>query len=136
MAAQIYPDEKKLALLDSGIPSDLYYWLFTNDITPDDDTVTDDFDYPATTAGVHVQESDFTLSGVAAHVARRTAPDIAVGNESGSPVDAYGYFATSGISGSTPAGGTVLCCRFDDAPKTVEDGDFLPVTPTVALGVC
>lgn len=137
MAVQVFPDQNKLGQLDVGIPSILYYWLFTNDITPDDDSVTTDFAAPASTVGVDVANTDFTVSSLVAHVARRTAPDIGVPNNSGSPISAYGYFATNGIAGGvSPSGSCCLALRFDDAPRTVADGDAIAVTPTLALGVC
>jgi len=136
MAVQVYPDDGKPTLLADGIPANLYYWGYVNDFTPDDNTVIGDLDVVSYIAGVNVPFADFTLNSLSAHVARSTAEDIAIENVGGSNTSVYGYFATDNISSGDPAGHLILALRFDDAPRFLDDGDSMAITPTIALGVC
>lgn len=130
---QVYPDEGLLPTLVRALPSDMWYWLFTNNVTPDQDTILSGLTADTTIGSIDVNGTDFTLTGVAGHVARVVAPDIAFENTTGSPRSVYGYFASSAIASGAPSGTIVLAARFDSAPIAIAAGGFLPVTPTLAL---
>lgn len=125
---QIYPDAGLIPILRRIVTPSVVYHLYTNNVTPDRDTVLGDLT-EMTAAGyveITVDDSDFSLDGVAAHVGSLLAAPIAFENTSGGALDAYGYFATNA------AGDELLAvARFDAAPVNKADGEAWLVTPIV-----
>jgi len=125
---QIYPDVGLIPLLRRIVTPDLVYHLYVNNFTPDRDTELADLTEMSASgySEITVDDSDFTLEGVAAHVGSLLASPIAFVNASGGALDAYGYFVTN-------AAGTELlaCARFDSAPVNKADGESWLVTPIV-----
>ncbi len=125
---QIYPDVGLIPILRRIVTPSVVYHLFVNDVTPDRDSVLGDFTEMTASgyAEIVVDEADFTLDGVTAHIGSLLAAPIAFENTSGGALDAYGYFATNA------AGDELLACaRFDSAPVNKEDGESWLVTPIV-----
>lgn len=126
---QIYPDVALTPILARIVTPSVRFHLFDNDITPGLGTVLSDFHEMGSGEGyasVLVLAADFSLSGVTAHIASMLAAPISFLKTSGTPADAYGYFATDDA-------GTVLlwAARFDSAPLTRSPGGSWIVTPTV-----
>ncbi len=131
---QIFPDETLIPALERWLPTALYYWLYENDVTPGYDSVFADFDVNSGTTYAVLSNGDFTLNSLTGHVARKTAADVSIQNNTGGTHNFYGYFVTTGQAGSSePDGALILAARFDSAPMIVADGAFVPITPTVAL---
>jgi len=133
MALQKFPDVTLVPTLVRSLPTTLYYWFFLGNITPGTATTLSDLVGGSWTAIGSVAGADFTLTSLAAHIARVTAADIGYTNSSGSTVSPYGYFVTTGNAGSAPSGDLVLALRYDSAPLSIPNGDSLAVTPTIAL---
>jgi len=125
---QIYPDVGLIAILTRIVTPSLVYHLFTNNVVPDRDTELADLTEMAASGYVEivVDDSAFTLDGVAGHVGSLLAAPIAFENTSGGALDAYGYFVTN------VAGDELLAvARFDSAPVNKDDGQSWLVTPIV-----
>lgn len=126
---QIYPDNGLLSWLTRMMSADVNYHLFTNDVTPTRDTVLGDLTEAAFSGyAVHtVTLADFTLSGVTGHVGTMIGAPFSFTNESGGPVNAYGYYITNTAN-------TVLLgiARFDSAPVTKADDESWLVTPSLS----
>ena len=130
---QYYPYGTLVAWLLRGIADDVYYFVFTGNVTVSDATVLSDIS--GTGAYIDtVANAAFTLTGETGGIGKITAPDITYTNSGGSPVSLYGYFATDDISGSTPAGNLVACANFDSAPVVVPAGGTINLTPSFAIG--
>ena len=122
----IYPDASLSWHVGRAINVDWVYHLFTNNLTPDRDTVLGDFTEAAWTgyAVDTAYTTDWTMRAVASHKGSAEATDVTFNNTSGGDQVAYGYYVTD-------TGGTQLiqCGRFDDAPVTIPDGDSYSFTP-------
>jgi len=123
---QFYPDDGLVFQLLQIVADDVRYHLFTNDFTPDRDTVLADLTEAAWTgyAYVDVAPGDFATSGVAGHVGYIQAPPITFDNGSGADQSAYGYYVTN-VAGTK----LLAAARFDSAPITKPDGDQFTVIP-------
>jgi hypothetical protein len=130
---QVYPDDGLLQGLLQYLPTNLWYWLYSNNFAPDQNSTIGSFTVDTNFPGVAVPASAFTLQSLAAHVAHVTAADIAMTNGGGSTENVYGYFATDGISGGLPSGKLFLAAQFDSPPLAVVPGGSLPITPTISL---
>ena len=93
---QIYPDEGLVAALTRIASPSVHYHAYTNDVTPDRDTVLADLTEGAWAgyAIADVPVADFTLQGVVAHIAGIQAIPVAFENTSGGNVTVYGFFVT------------------------------------------
>jgi len=125
----VYPDEGMPWILSASTNDSLTMKLFTNDITPDRDTVVADLTEAAWTgyAGQGLSFGEWNNAGFIGHVAFLSAPDRTFANTSASPVTTYGYWI------ETSGGEILVCSRFDPAPKTLDalTGE-LDVTPIIA----
>ena len=128
---QIYPDEGLLYWLQQMIVTSIKVHIFTNNLTPDRDTVLADMTegswtgYP--TGGVQVNAADFTLQSVAGHVGSVLAAPVSFPNGSGGSVSGYGYYVTDSTVTKLLA-----VARFDSAPEVVDDGDSFLVIPIIS----
>lgn len=124
----IIPDEALLPLLRRQARdltnAFLTYTLFSNDISPDRDTVLADLVAAADFASVDVAAADYTLEQVNGHVASIQADDVVFENTALTAKDVYGYYVTD-VTGTY----ILFVGRFDDAPRTVESGEQTFVTP-------
>lgn len=112
--------------LERILTSSVKYKLFSNNLTPDRDTVLGDIT-PATwtgSTGINQSWSDYTTNGVSSHNGYAIAPPIDWTNGSGGDVDVYGYYVTD-----TGATKLLAVARFDGAPVTIVDGGSLSVVP-------
>lgn len=127
---QIYPDEGLHPLLALLVAGEFTWHLFTNDITPDRDTVLDDFaeaDWDGYLP-VTLTADDLTLFSVNNHVGTVTGEPVEYSNVSGLDQQAFGYFVTD-----QPGGHVVACGRFDDAPLVITPlGQFF-VQPVLSV---
>ncbi len=127
----IYPDEGLLTWLKKGTSENLKYRLFSNNITPDRDTILSGVTQASFTGypsgGITVAPGDFTLEATVGHVGNLLAAPIAFLSAHGAPYDCYGYYVVD-------AGATKLLAiaRFDDAPVSKDDGESWIVVPTVS----
>lgn len=124
----VYPDESFALWLTRMLAGGFTYHLFTNNVTPDRDTVAADLTEAAWTGyvDIDVDDTDFGMPSVAGHIGAAVAPDIAFVNASGGSQSAYGYYVTA--QGDTEI---LLAVRFDSAPVAQDDGDSWLVTPRV-----
>jgi len=122
----IFPDEGLVTQLGRILVLDVLYHLFTNNVTPDRDTVLADLTDATWTGYAPITQTftDYTITGVAGHAGYAIAAPISFSNGSGSPVTTYGYYVTD-------SGETVLlaAARFDGAPLTIAAAGTLPVVP-------
>jgi len=123
---QVYPNEglvMQLLLIATG---QLRFHLFTNDVDPDRDTVLTDLTEAAWGGyAVHdLDETDFTLNGVAGDTGFIVAALIAFANTSGGTVSAYGFYVTD-VAETT----LLAVTRFDSAPVSKLNGQSYLVTP-------
>lgn len=128
---QIYPDVGLVPIAKRIVSDGIVIRLFTNDVTPNRDSVLADFTGMGTGYGVGpitVLLADFTLSGVAGHIGSITHAPIAFTKTSGDPEQAYGYYATS-----TDNVDLLFAARFDSAPITKASGESWIVTPTLPV---
>jgi hypothetical protein len=127
---QIYPDVALAEQLRRVMVDGLKWKLFTNNVTPDPANAIGSFTEASWTgyADVTLDDTDFTTSGVAAHVGFILAPPISFLNSSGGDVAAYGYYVTD-IGESQ----VFAVARFDSAPVTKHDGESFIVIPTWAV---
>jgi len=125
---QIYQDVGLLAFLSRLVAGNFHFHLFTNNVTPDRSTVLAGLTEIAGIGApiITVAAADFTLSGVAGHVGSFIAAPIAFLNDSGAPIDAYGYFVTDVTNAILFA-----AARFDGAPVNKINGESWLVTPIV-----
>lgn len=123
---QIYPDEGLVMQLTRIAEGTLRFHLFTNNETPDRDSVLADFTEAAWAgyAAVDLDETDFVTTGTAGHVGYMYADPIAFVNTSGADVDAFGYYVTD-----TSETVLLAVARFDSAPITKADAESFLVTP-------
>jgi hypothetical protein len=123
----VYPDEGLVELIDRMTNTTMHVHLFTNDLTPDEDTVLADMTEAAWTgyAAQDVDPGDWTLKGVANHQGYALANPVEFDNGSGVDQDAYGYYITD-------SGDSMLlqAVRFDSPPSTKPDGESWTVFPT------
>lgn len=123
---QLYPDvglERILERLLSGF-GHFNIRLFTNNLTPDLDSIASDFT-EATWAGYAVQQpvlADFSIA-TAGHLSTAIASPVVFTNTSGAPVNTYGYYVTD------DSGALIAAARFDSAPEVIVDDGILPVVP-------
>lgn len=126
MAQQIHPDESLIPLMRRVVAGNVVYHLYTNDLTPDKDTVLADFDEVGSGPGyvpIEVDEADFVLEGVSGHAGLLIALPIEF-MVVGAVGDVYGFFATN------VAGDELLACgRFDGAPLNLDVGSRVTVWP-------
>lgn len=123
---QIYPDAGLIILATRMVTPSWRYHLFTNNITPDRDTVLGGLTEMAIAgyAAVTVPLASFTLSGVTGHVATLLAAPISFLNSSGGAANAYGYYVTDAANAVLFA-----VARFNPAPISKADGESWLVTP-------
>jgi len=122
----LFPDEGLVTQLTRILNGTVRYHLYTNNLTPDLDTVLGDLTEAAWTGYASVTKtfSDYTISGVAGHAGYAIAAPTSFSNGSGSPVNTYGYYVTD--SGSTLL---LAIARFDGAPLSIAAAGSLPVVP-------
>ena len=127
---QVYPDEGLIYTLRQIVglgDTHLGWQLFTNDIMPNRSTVLADVELADDSwAKVERTSADFTLAQVFTHIATIQAPNIVYTNDSGDPVDVYGYVILSDAGDKL-----VGIARFDDAPRTIADGGPCIVVPLI-----
>ena len=125
---QIHPDASLVELLARMAAADFHYHLYTNNFTPDRDTVLGDLTEQGVGDGyaiVTVAAADFTASGVVAHHGSIVASPIAFTvAAAGGPWTIYGYFVTD-----TGDAELLACGLFDAAPLTVAEFESVLVTP-------
>jgi len=119
---QIYVDEGLIEILIRLASGDITFGLFTNDVTPDRDTVMADLTLAAWAGytSVPLTGGDFPNSNIIGHQARIWGPGEPFNNFSGVDQVAYGYYLSDNSE-------TMLfvVSRFDDAPVTIPDGGQL-----------
>jgi len=124
MADQIYPDqglvESLLNVADNG-GQGLTWTIFSNDITPDLDSVLADFDLVAAAWAKEVWLAiDYPNHYVNLHVGTIQSEVVSFVNPGPGPIDIYGYVAVDQVGNLL-----ILACRFDDAPRTIAEGGAL-----------
>lgn len=129
---EFYPDAALLPGVKRFTGDTVYYWLFTNDVTPNASHTIDSFTTVADILPLHKDIADFTLQSLGAHIARITATDL-VFVSLASTYNVYGYMVTTSASGTTPAGDLIKAARFDGAPYVCSMTDMVNVVPTFAL---
>jgi hypothetical protein len=120
---QIHPDVSLIPLMRRVVADDVRVKLYTNDFTPDRDSVLADFtekDVANGYAAIDVPAADFVLDGVVAHKGVLMALPITFTPTNDGGVNIYGYFVTS-----LDDADLLACARFDaptdwDVPNTVE----------------
>lgn len=126
---QVYPDEgltKLLRIIAHNSGNGLRWRLFVNDVEPDPSNELGDFELAGTWGQVALDDTDFVLSQVVAHVGTIQANTIELENDTGDLVGVYGYIVFE------PGDGTLLMVhRFVDAPISVPDGESVPITPVL-----
>lgn len=115
---EVYPDAGLVELLLRLTDANVVYRLFANNVTPDRSTTLGSFTECSFSgyAAVTLTRSDFSLTGVVAHVGGIQALPVAFLNSSGTNQSAYGYYVTD-------SGNTILlkAARFDSAPVVKAD---------------
>jgi len=93
---QLYPDEGLVMQMERILTAGVRLHLFTNDITPDRDTVLADLTEAAWSGYVMIEldDTDFGTTGVAAHQGYMMANPQSFLNSSGVDQDAFGYYYT------------------------------------------
>lgn len=130
---QFFPDSTLLPALHRYIGTNLYYFLYSNNLTPGYATVLTDFTH-VPFSDIHFQTvaaGSFTLDSISGHLARITAGDITFTCLVDTPA-IYGYLVTTAESGGSPLDDLVVAARFD-TPLAMGVGDVFNLTPTLAL---
>lgn len=126
---QVYPDEGLTTLLKMIARNDgngLLWALFVNDVEPAVDNETSDFTKAAAWGQRTLDDTDFTLEQVVANVGTIQGNSIFLENDTGGPVDVYGFIVVEPITQKL-----VMVHRYPTAPITVADGAEIPMTPVL-----
>jgi len=126
---QVFPDEGLTLMLRRIAHNNgdgLIWRLFTNDVEPDPDNELEDFDLAGTWGTRVVEESDFVLEQVVAHVGTIQANTINLENDTGGDVTVYGFVAYEPVTETL-----LMVYRYPEAPITVPDGETIPMTPVL-----
>lgn len=126
---QVYPDEGLILMLrriannkDNG----LLWALFTNDVDPDPANERSDFTIAGDWGQRTLDDDDFVLEQVVAHVGTIQGNTIFLTNDTGGNVTVYGFIVVE------PTSNTLLMVnRFVDGPITVPNGGEVPMTPVL-----
>lgn len=111
---------------DLATTEELRLKLFTNDITPDEDTVTGDLTEATFTGYASVLLSDWTLTDASAVNAQ--VDFVSTADQTAQSL--YGYYIVRSTSNEL-----ILARRFTGGPYTMaNNGDALAVTPTIEIG--
>ena len=123
-----FPDVSLIWMLQQITLSTLKLKLFTNNVTPSDNSVISDFTLATWTGYVDVSlvSGTWVSLGVASHVGTIVYPACVFSNSSGSNQSAYGWIITN-------SAGTQLisCGLLDAAPVTIANGSTYSFIPTL-----
>lgn len=123
---QLHPDVSLVPMLERLAVGNFHYWLCFNNVASDLNRVLSDFTAGSTQEGpVLVSASDFTLTGVAAHLGMIQAAPIAINNPTIASRNCYGYFITD----TTDA--VLFGFGIFDSPIACVGGEDIPVTPVL-----
>ena len=124
---QIYVDEGLLYLLNQMLANDIILHLYTNNVTPDHDTILGDLVEAVFTgyAPITLHLADWVFQGVNAHQGFALAGPVGFLNSSGSDQSAFGYYFTDALSTFL-----IAAVRFNAAPIVKHDAQTFPVIPT------
>lgn len=111
-----FPDVGLIWMLQQLAANNLKLKVFTNNVTPSDNSILSDFTQAAWSgyAAITLASGSWVSLGVASHVGTIVYPACVFANTSGSPVTAYGWYITDNAS-------TILvaCGLFDSAPVSI-----------------
>lgn len=127
---QIHPDEglnwQNLAIAAAS----LKYRLFTNNLTLGPGTVYSDFTEASGGGGyapITLDESDFGVASLAAHIGTILGADVTFAVSSGTQ-SIYGYYVTD-LSNTK----VIACGKFSDAPRTLDASNPIVIPAKWAL---
>lgn len=123
---QIYPDQGLVMQILRIAKQGLTFGIFTNNHTVTRDTVLADLTEAAWTgySAVVLDDTNFTISGVAAHNGYILSAVLSFLNGSGSDKSSYGYFITDNARTKLLA-----AANFDSPPIVKPTGDSFTVLP-------
>ena len=128
---QIYPDDglpyTLAELVNGNLGAGLQWCLYTNNVVPSLNDNLATYVLAAAWGRQFVPAANFPGATVVAHVASTQAPNITFTNNTGGPVDVYGYVILDQTSAKV-----VAAARFDGAlPITVPNLGNIQVTPII-----
>lgn len=123
---QVYPDISCLQALQLMIANGVRIWAYTNDVTPDEDSVKADF-AEAANCQVSLDEADFVIQEISGHLASVVAAPTLLDNAGASAIDVYGVLMEDASTGDMLA-----VARLDDAPVNVPVGESIPWLPMLS----
>lgn len=111
-----FPDEGLIKMLQLVVANNLKLHVFTNNITPSDNTVLSGVTEAAWTgyAAITLSSGSWVSLGVSGHIGALAYPTVTFSNTSGSPVTAYGWYITDNAVTMLIAVGL-----FDSSPITI-----------------
>lgn len=126
---QVYPDgglTKLLKIIANNAGEGLQWSLFVNDVEPDTSNELEDFELAEAWGHISLDDTDFVLEQVVAHVGTIQADTVNLLNDSGDDVEVYGYVVIEPVTQTL-----LMVWRDPDSPVTVEEGETYAITPVL-----